>query len=359
MQHVINFGQNVLSQWVAQRKADENDWVFFADCDEFLYCPTQEALRTRLSATQADQVHVPWLFYGHSFRIEDNPNALVLGQYTYHAAKLSAIHKSLCRVSALMRASSLSLWSNFIHEPLRLDKVQSEDLFSADLPSAIHLAHFSKLSVKNTIWRKASRRSPASEGLFTANHIIKMLFWSDADNEECLGLMQPYLEKLQQKLPWVRPVAPLSQNPQDLLDCALYCPSMSEPVIFFRPDINTLCRHTLFQILCCPDVRFCRRDELLPSGFDAGEYLALNSDLQGLSKRSLEAHFVCAGRFESRPWTAPPLPDDFDAEKYADLNPDLQGLSAEYLISHWRLHGLREGRSYRMTSKQTPLSSLV
>lgn len=340
---LVHFSEKVLPVWVAQKLADDDDWVFVTDCDEFLYVPP--GLTPEKLFVDADQVFLPWLFYGHSFRINDDPDALILEQYERHAGRLSAIHKSCCRVGALLRASQDGLFSQDIHTPLRSDLVRSRDIPSELPQDTPHLAHFSKLSIKNFFWRKSARVSPTRGSFLTSNLILKMLLWSDADNEASLGLMRSYVPNLKKVLPWV-PVTPLLEDPEDLVDCALYCPSLPEPVVIFRPHADTFNRRTLFQILCCPGLRFCRRDELLPADFEAREYLALNTDLTGLSERSLENHFVCAGKAEGRAWTAPPLPEDFDPETYAELNLDLQNLPVDYLKAHWRLHGEREGRSY-------------
>jgi hypothetical protein len=322
---------------------DSRAWVFFGDCDEFLWSRGDApdggyVLRSVLSETTGNGVYINWLMYGTSFHADDPPSGPLVLNYPCHSPELHRTHgKSIVRVSRLRHYMDLGR-VNCAHVLFRgapgwgVRLLYNEGAEGAPIDSRcpLHLAHYCKLGVRTYIKRKLMRYDVAAK-IHTQNY-DPLSFWilllSSRDAAVASGLMLKY-------------------GTGELLDLAGGSASYAG-ADFVTDDagrlvhsMSTPTNHALLSrdsvILPCPKNVGLRK---VNYGED-GRPQASNADVVGAY--DMLTSLVDDEGLRYCTW-GEILPCDFDVSTYKSLNADVASMSDGDAMHHFLFHG--DGRRY-------------
>ena len=126
---------------------NKSKWCAFLDSDEFIYLKNEQNIKSLLlNFDNFDCIHIPWIYYGTSYHI-DQPDGLVMDNFTYHSNTYSDCGKSFAKLSSINNIECVHLISTEIK---RHQLNYSSKLY--ELP--IHINHYITNSVKTYLKRK-------------------------------------------------------------------------------------------------------------------------------------------------------------------------------------------------------------
>jgi hypothetical protein len=321
---------------------DSRAWVFFGDCDEFLWsrgdAPDGGAgLRAVLSETTGNGVYINWLMYGTSFHADDPPSGPLILNYQCHSPELHKVNgKSVVRVSRLRHYMDLArmtcphvLFRGAPGWGVRLPYKEGVEGAPIDSRCPLHLAHYTKLGVRTYIKRKIMRYDVAAKK-HTVNYdpmtIWKYLLDWD-DSSVALGLMRKYCTHDLLSITG----APQSNVKHVVIDelgrLVHNASTPSSHAISTRGSIIKPCKKwtnfhpinygddgrpltsdnevleyydALLGLIDDPEMRYCTWGEILPRDFDVSVYKSLNEDLECMGEYEAMRHFLYYGEGDGR-----------------------------------------------------------
>ena len=308
-------------------------WCFFGDVDEFLYIKDDINICDFLEIyNNYNNLYIPWLIYGSSYNI-DQPNGLVIENFTLHENLYSDIGKSIAKLSEIL----------FIYDGHQISNVNSyyfnsnKKLF--ELP--IHINHYQINSIKTFIRRKL--RSNLGQPNGNLRPYSDFYTFMTQFNNIQTNIMNKYVDPINLILQNKNKV--ILNDINDYID-AFYC---NNKYIYYCESYEIL-----LEMLQSNNLRYCKSNELIhiynknsPPDFNVLQYKQLNQDLQNMSDIEAKKHYDLHGHTENRLYKFQNIPDDFSVSLYKELNKDLQFMSDFEAKIHYYLHGHKEDRKYK------------
>ena len=84
----------------------------------------------------------------------------------------------------------------------------------------------------------------------------------------------------------------------------------------------------------------------LPKNFRSDTYRSLHPDLENMSDKECECHYLEYGKKENRKVDRSIFPEGFQVSKYRSLHSDLKNMSDKECEQHFIKHGFQENMKY-------------